>query len=181
MKTYASELTRDPATPSVSSVIVESETADRSSAQSVLTFTSAMRSPDEAMYTHDASSVPVVGTMPAASVLAGSARMPAPTVVPATSAMAPASELVGGGGVKSPLGATALPAAGDSTDMRGGKRDSRLSDAGGSSGWCNSGASGDGRPVNVMLLTKNSGSMLLPLRLGATAGSAAATFATCRR
>ena len=95
---------------------------------------------------------------------AGSARMPAPTVVPATSAMAPASELVGGGGVKSPLGATALPAAGDSTDMRGGERESRLSDAGGSSGWCNSGASGDGLAVNVMLLTKNSGSMLLPLR-----------------
>ena len=84
--------------------------------------------------------------------------------MPATSAMAPASELVGGGGVKSPLGATALPAAGDSTDMRGGERESRLSDAGGSRGWCNSGASGDGRAVNVMLLTKNSGSMLLPLR-----------------
>ena len=100
MKAYSSEVTREVATPSVSSVIVESETALRSSAQSVFTFTSAMSTPELAMYTHETRSATLVGTKPAASVLAGNASIPAPTVVPATSAIEPSKELLGAGGEK---------------------------------------------------------------------------------
>ena len=100
MKAYRSEVTREVATPSVSSVIVESETALRSSAQSVFTFTSAMSTTELAMYTHETRSATLVGTKPAASVLAGNASIPAPTVVPATSAIEPSKELVGAGGEK---------------------------------------------------------------------------------
>jgi len=59
-----------------------------------------MSTPELAMYTHETRSATLVGTKPAASVLAGNASIPAPTVVPATSAIEPSKELVGAGGEK---------------------------------------------------------------------------------
>ena len=82
MNTYATPQSRAPASPIVSAAIEVIETASRSRLHSVLTLTSAMSSPLAAMYTQHRKSAPEDGANPAASVFAGSAKTPAPTVVP---------------------------------------------------------------------------------------------------
>ena len=66
-------------------------TASRSSTHAVFRSTSAINKPVAAMTTHPPTSNVAVGASPAASVFAGSASIPAPTVVPATNAALPST------------------------------------------------------------------------------------------
>ena len=97
MKAYASDAAACAGAPSVSDAIEPIETPDRPIEHSVLTFASAISSPVAHMYAHAPTSAAADGAKPAASVLAGSARTPAPIVVPATSAVAPRTEPEGSG------------------------------------------------------------------------------------
>ena len=97
MKAYASDAAACAGAPSVSDAIEPIETPDRPIEHSVLTFASAISSPVAHMYAHAPTSAAADGAKPAASVLAGRARTPAPIVVPATSAVAPSTEPEGSG------------------------------------------------------------------------------------
>ena len=66
-------------------------TASRSSTHAVFRSTSAINKPVAAINAQPQTSNVAVGARPAASVFAGSASMPAPTVVPATNAALPST------------------------------------------------------------------------------------------
>ena len=88
MKTYARPAAAAAPLPSTRSAVASSPSPGRRSSHTTLTVVSAMSRPDAPMYAHAATSTAADGTKPVGSVVAGSARIPAPTVVPAMSAPA---------------------------------------------------------------------------------------------
>ena len=123
MNTYAAHAKRTPLEPSVRSAMVTMDAFVSPVFRITSRFTSSTSSPVPSMYAQHSTRAVVLGTKPLLWHTAGSASMPAPTVVPATSAIAPGSEPGSGASAPESSGATFDQRRADSSLVSGGGED----------------------------------------------------------